>query len=297
MLLHAQDEEPPTEAQAKAIASNILELDDFKLLYPSDYIYDHAVIYNPDDHKWHMYGIQMPHTSYIHLTSDSLTASPWEKKADFTYKGLSIWAPHIIKQDGKYWMYSTAVGKELRELVLSTSKDLQSENWTHYHNNPILVRRTPAGFDGKIKDCMLYKEDGQWIMYYSVVMERTNDKDHWVVGYSTSKDLLTWSETKVAFDQNTDPGVESPFVVKRGKYYYLFLSGRPWPIGGVDVFRSESPFHWDEKHDYIKRFPKNPTKAHAMEIIQDHNGQWYMTRCGKDIGGWWIAPLTWNDGQ
>ncbi len=52
-----------------------------------------------------------------------------------------------------------------------------------------------------------------------------------IVAYRTSKDLVNWDERKVAF---TDPTMgtfggptESPFVVRRGKFYYLFNSRGP----------------------------------------------------------------------
>ena len=279
-------------------ADNFLEVGEYRLLYPSTYINDHCVIYDKDSAKWHMYGIPDGHKRFIHLTSDSLTASPWKRDKDFTYGGVEIWAPHVVRHEQKYWMFFTAIGKP-RQIALSTTEDIAAGNWTSATNNPILAQRNHDGSDGKNKDCMILRDGDQWIMYYSMVKARPHGKDQWVVGYRTSPDLLSWSEPQIAFDENPspDPGVESPFVVKRGKYYYLFLSARPWPCGGVDVFRSESPRHWDPKHDFVKRFPRDPTKAHAMEIIQDRDGKWYITRCGPKMGGWWLAPLTWNDGQ
>lgn len=279
-------------------ASRTLEVGAYKLLYPSEYINDHCVIYDADNGKWHMYGIQKGHRSFIHLTAKSLTQSPWMRETDFTYRGREIWAPHVITWNNKYWMYFTAIGTP-RQIVLSTTVDLAGGAWTHYANNPILAQLNPDGSDGKNKDCMLLRAGDQWIMYYSMVKGKVEGKDYWVVGYSTSRDLLNWSKPRIAFDEDppADPGVESPFVVHRGKYYYLFLSARPWPDGGVDVFRSESPYRWNPKQDFIKRFPKEPTKAHAMEIVQDLDGKWYITRCGPKMGGWWIAPIVWNDGQ
>ena len=102
-------------------------------------------------------------------------------------------------------------------------------------------------------------------MYYSMM----KDQKHWVVGYSISRDLINWSEPSICFDENTEePNVESPFVVKRGKYFYLFLSARPWPHGAEEVFRSESPFLWESK-DLIKSI--NPWLA--AEIVQDLDGK------------------------
>jgi beta-fructofuranosidase len=276
-----------------------LRLGDHVLLYPSDYINDHAVIYDPVDKRWHMYGIQQGQKTFIHLASDELVSS-WEKVDDFRLDGREIWAPHIIRHDKKIWMYYTRIG-EPREIVLSTCKNLGKGKWKHYRGNPVLARVNNDGSDGKNKDPMVLKVGDQWVMYQSMVKKRENDEDYWCVGYSTSDDLKTWNEARICFDEDkpNDPGVESPFVVKRGEFFYLFLSARPWHggshDGGVDVFRSESPYHWNPETDQVQRFSREETGAHAPEIIQDHNGNWYMTRCGHGKGGLWIAPLYWSD--
>jgi hypothetical protein len=140
-------------------------------------------------------------------------------------------------------------------------------------------------------------------MYCAMVKKRASDQDYWAVGCRTSIDLRNWCEPRVVFDEGKpdDPGVESPFVVKRGKHYYLFLSARPWHVpnnnGGVDVFRSQSPFFWDPVKGHVARFPKARTGSHAPEIIHDLDGKWYLTRVGHDAGGFWIAPIVWNDSQ
>ncbi len=64
----------------------------------------------------------------------------------------------------------------------------------------------------------------------------------------------------------------------------------------MDVFRSESPFHWDPERDHVARFSKEEKGSHAPEIVQDTDGQWYLTRVGLDAKGLWIAPLHWHDG-
>ena len=119
------------------------------------------------------------------------------------------------------------------------------------------------------------------------------DDKQWVVGYSTSRDLTQWEGPKICFDENTEnPGVESPFVVKRGDYYYLTLSARPtWPHGGQDIFRSKSPFLW-KPTDLVKRI--NPW--HAAEIVRDLDGKWYFSRSSGNEQDFRMAELFWNDG-
>lgn len=281
--------------------ADIVTIGTYQRLYESPYINDHCVIYDRANGMWHMFGIYGNQRRFIHLTSDSLTASPWIRaKDDYVYSpDREIWAPHMIRSGGKYWMYFTAIG-EPRQIALSTSKDLY--DWTHWTKNPILAHSNEDGSNAKCKDPMVLRHGDKWTMYYSTVKKRENDQDYWAVGCRTSTNLVDWVDPRIVFDEDkpNDPGVESPFVVKRGKHYYLFLSARPWHCpnnnGGVDVFRSETPFSWDPRSDQVARFSKEETGSHAPEIVRDLDGQWYLTRVGHDANGFWIAPLIWNDG-
>jgi len=260
--------------------------------YKMPYFNDHSIIYNSKDKKWHMYGIsKSPSIELIHLIADSLTQKGWEKEEPFVYKGKEIWAPHIIQHDNLFYMFYTSIGVP-REIRYTVSSDLNE--WSHPSSKPLLALTNEQTNNMKNKDPMVFrdKELNQWVMYYSMV----KDNKHWVVGYSTSKDLNNWSEPKICFDENTtEPNVESPFVVKRGEYYYLFLSARPWPNGAEEVFRSKTPYHW-KTEDRTRRIDP----WHAAEIVRDLDGEWYMSLCtgtsemsAKDFR---IAPFLWNDG-
>lgn len=251
--------------------------------FPGRYINDHAVIFDPARRKWHMFGIVHGETSFIHLTADSLTQAPWVESTPYRDGGAKIWAPHIIAHSGKYFMFYTRLAVP-REIVLTESADLVA--WSKLQ--VVLASAGTGGIDLKNKDPMLLRDGDRWIMYVSMLRDAT----HWVVGYSVSRDLHDWSKPVPCFDENTTmPGVESPFVVRRGDAYYLFLSARPWPYGFVEVFRSNSPISW-KVTDKVKWMD-----WHAPEILRDLNGRWYITLCGyeRERDGFSIAPLEWND--
>ncbi len=106
-----------------------------------------------------------------------------------------------------------------------------------------------------------------------------------------------WGERNIAY-QDSRKGTfggptESPFVVRRGDYYYLFIGprdGNKGPYVGTDVFRSKSPFEWryEDRVGHIN--------SHAAEVVRDKDGNWYVSACGWGLGGVYLAPLTWKDG-
>ncbi|NND07258.1 MAG: hypothetical protein HKN87_12840 [Saprospiraceae bacterium] len=84
-------------------------------------------------------------------------------------------------------------------------------------------------------------------------------------------------------------------MVKRGEYYYLFISARPWPNGGEDVFRSKTPYLW-KTMDLVKRIDP----WHALEVVRDLDGKVVFDLCTGTIeipaNDFRLAPFTWNDG-
>ena len=270
---------------SKATQDKSIELGEIITLYKIPYLNDHSIIYNNMEKKWHLYGIVSPHTSFIHLTADSLTQQGWMKGDSYTDGGAEIWAPHIIYHDNLYHMFYTKIGIP-REIHHIFSKDLYS--WSK-STSPVLALSNEFSDNLKNKDPMVFRDEEkkQWVMYYSMM----KDDKHWVVGYSTSNDLADWSEPQICFDENTEsPGVESPFVVKRGDHYFLFLSARPWPIGGEDIFRSNSPYSWNAD-DLVKRIDP----WHAAEVVRDLDGKWYLTlSSGTQATDLKMAPLYWE---
>jgi len=269
----------------KASKSKSIEVGEIITLYKTPYLNDHTIIYNPIEQKWHLYGIDDPQTSFIHLTADSLTQRGWVKGDSFMDGGEEIWAPHIIYHDNLYHMFYTRIGIP-REIHHVISKDLYK--WS-ISTEPVLALSNEYSDNLKNKDPMVFRDEEkkQWIMYYSMM----KDDKHWVVGYSTSNDLGNWSEPQICFDENTEsPGVESPFVVKRGDNYFLFLSARPWPIGGEDIFQSKTPYSWNE-YDLVKRIDP----WHAAEVVCDLDGRWYITlSSGLEEQDLKMAPLIWE---
>ncbi|MCG8306240.1 MAG: hypothetical protein MI975_02535, partial [Cytophagales bacterium] len=198
----------PPETSATTI--DTMEIGEQITIYKMPYAYDHSIIHNPKQEKWHLYGIEAGNKTFIHLTADSLTQEGWEKHEPFSFKEEEIWAPHIIEHEGVYYMYFTNIGVP-REIRLATSKDLFE--WEHYSEEPLFAWGNESNPNLKNKDPMVFRDDvnDQWIMYVTMM----KDVKHWVVGYTTSKNLVNWSDYKICFDENTEsPGVESPFVVK-----------------------------------------------------------------------------------
>ncbi|GAA5199718.1 hypothetical protein GCM10023322_75980 [Rugosimonospora acidiphila] len=257
------------------------------------YINDHTIIRGPDG-TWHLFGIthQEPanpdnEVNFAHATAPSLHG-PWTKQpfalaVDPSYGESHLWAPHVIASGGLYYMFYAGGGPDhaQSEISLAISPDLW--HWTRYNGDPLLR----DGFDAR--DPYITRIGKQWVMYYDATSQPAGGNH--VVAYRTSTDLLHWSASKFAF---TDPSTgtsggptESPFVVHYRNYYYLFIGPRGGYVG-TDVFRSRDPLHFDAS-ELVGHIA-----SHALEVVQDTDGSWWVTSAGWGQGGVWLAPLDWS---
>jgi hypothetical protein len=235
---------------------------------------------------------------FAHATAASLLQSPWKTEPfalvadEEKWQENVLWAPHIVYHEGLYFMFYTGGGDfdgGLFRMHLATSPDMKT--WIRSESNPLFIDGYHA------RDPMVLNVGDEWVMYYTANSDPAGGNH--IVAYRTSPDLVNWSDRQTAF---TDPTIgmgggptESPFVVRRGAYYYLFLSMRHGYIPGfysdTGVFRSTDPFRWSLE-DQVGEID-----AHAVEVIRDTDGQWYVSHCGWFQDGVYLAPLTWHDGQ
>lgn len=258
------------------------------------YLNDHCLIRGKDG-VWHLFGIthkepaDPDHESFfLHATAPDVKG-PWKKQApvmtvDAAFNETVVWAPHVIEHDGKYWMFYCAGGKnhEQFHIHMATSPDLT--NWSRHPANPMVV----DGYDAR--DPMALRVGNQWVLYYCAT-ETPKGGNH-VVKAVTSPDLIHWSNPRVVFrspDKGTFGGpTESPFVVARGGKYYLFTTiNTPYNNGAVYV--SADPFHFDPA-SILMNFP-----AHGAEVVQTPDNRWFVTSCGWEQGGLYVADLHWDD--
>jgi beta-fructofuranosidase len=261
------------------------------------YINDHCFILD-DEGTWHLFGIthEEPARAWdedhlAHATSKELTRFNWQKQPfalsaiEEPWKEVHLWAPHVIRHEGTYYMFYCAgdLDGTKYKIHLATSKDLY--RWTRHPENPVVVDGYHA------RDPFILREGNRWIMYYTATSDPAGGNH--VVVCQTSDDLIHWRDRRIVY---TDPSVgksggptESPFVLRRGRNYYLFIGPRG-RYANTEVFLSDNPWSWSIDNK-VGRFP-----SHAAEVVRDRDGRWYASHCGWGQGGVFLAPLYWTDG-
>ena len=130
---------------------------------------------------------------------------------------------------------------------------------------------------------MVLRDGDRWILYYTAT-ERP-DGGPFVVAAVTSHNLVSWSPRRVVFTHPRTGAfggpTESPFVVRRGPAYYLFVTDDEI----VHVYASRDPLRWSvEDHVFAYR-------GRACEVVRDETGAWFISHVGWELGGLALAPL------
>jgi len=270
---------------------------------PAKYLNDHTVVLGSDG-RWHLYSIigdkvppgQWPdYTKEINFAHASApapdgpwTTHPYAMTVDPGYFGEEhLWAPHVVEHDGVYHMFYAAgggpPGATATAINLATSTDMFE--WTRLPSGPLFRDHLSA------RDPMVIRVGEMWIMYYTAT-ETVRGGRH-VVAYRTSFDLVHWSGRRTAYadsetvESHPDSNTESPFVLQRDGWWYLFIGPRGGYLG-TDVYRSRNPLYFNES-DAAGHIP-----VHAAEVITDGDRQW-ITGAGWTENGLYLAELRWTD--
>ncbi len=270
----------------------------FKPEKHGNYINDHTVVKSLDG-KWHLFGITSfgggptNERYFAHGIGDSLN-EPLKEVGRAIDKGTLAWAPCVINKGEDYYMF---YGPSPTQLAVS----FDMVEWYGY---PVTLENEPPMAAHRDHFVLKVAED-QYLMYVVGVHDKKG-----AVSVFSSADLLKWKFQGFALTSGDDaplkPGwgaMESPFVVEKDGYYYLFITYTDCSddtYNNTLVFASKDPKNFGEYNgEKGGALPIAKLYGHASEVLQD-NGEYYITTCGwnsKDIphkGAVSIARLEWK---
>lgn len=244
------------------------------------YVNDHTFIKDHDG-NWHLFGItnlgEGPDSEryFVHAVGGpSIFDGELHEAGIVVDTGLRAWAPCVVEHENIYYMY---YGPSPTRLEVSFEL-------THWMGQEIHMAGAPPL--STHRDHMVIRlDDGRWLMFASGVKD-----GHSCISCHTSRDLLTWTFSNYALTSSGDAPLnppwgafESPYVLRRGDLYYLFLTytdGRVENYQNMLVFVSQDPFHFGDYTGGDRGAPVVAAlKSHAGEVIEE-NGAYYLTSAG-----------------
>jgi beta-fructofuranosidase len=255
---------------------------------------DHCVIKDSDG-QWHAFGITHPRTDFdeVHAgESQSFHAvAPKGNLKDVLIEGAwkdqpkvlpvstrpdeieAHHAPYIVRQEGLYRMLYGPT--PLRSALSQDLYDWEPQG---------VLLDAPAGRDPSVI---------VWDGAYHIMVCGQNE-----VLMARSQDLVTCTAARRILNMPDGIAPESPSIVRYNGNFYLFVCGwdGKWDRQDLNgayqhltyVYQSDDPYVFDAEREVAR------LDAHAPEIVQDEEGNWYISSAQWPYRGVSIAPLVWE---
>lgn len=167
-------------------------------------------------------------TAFRNAGSVFPSGAPWTT----TYTGGSrnLWAPDLSYRNGQYYLYYSAstFGSNRSAIFLATSPSGNSGTWTN--QGLVIESRTSDNFNAIDPDLVVDDQGRWWLSFGSF----------WSGIKMIALDPATGKRSGSAFHSIAGRGggaIEAPNIVKRGSYYYLFVSFDRCCQGAASTYR------------------------------------------------------------
>jgi len=266
------------------------------------YVNDHTLVQGPDG-TWHLFGIfhrepmgDDTEVELIHAIAGEPDPQRWGPgsfepapapytialRADRAIGETHAWAPHVVAENGRYWMVYQGGGTDdyHASIRLAESDDLY--RWTRVTSVPLFEDFCEA------RDPMLLRRDGAWALFYTRCDGIPRKASG--VAFRISHDLATWSEPTMAMTlaapaTSNSAYTESPFVFEQGGFFYLSVTAYPEGWDRTTLYRSRTPYSFPDT-------PFSYLRAHAAEWVFTRGGaRAYVTHAGPGQRGVWLSRV------
>lgn len=245
---------------------------------------DFAILRSADG-KWHCISCirgtsHFGQRLFFRWEADHLTDVDWSPRGIFEVprgrRGkppvtTSVQAPHPFEHDGKYYLFYNS----------GAARCMVSDDGRRWE--PHVDVRGSQVFFRMGRDVCVFRdtERARWIAYYCGTVTRGDERRGAMVARTAPSPEGPWSEEEIAVRTAGNP--ESPFVIRRGGWYYLWQQ--------MSVYRSDDPLDFDDAELIAHMTGIWYGGKWAPEVIE-HDGQHYIAGYGRGIH---VARLRWRE--
>ncbi|MFI9643970.1 family 43 glycosylhydrolase [Micromonospora sp. NPDC051925] len=182
-----------------------------------------------------------------------------------TYTGgaRNLWAPDLSYRNGRYYLYYSAstFGSNRSAIFLATSTTGASGSWTN--EGLVVESRTSDNFNA-IDPNLMVDDQGRWWLSFGSFWSGVKSIQ---IDPSTGRRLGTSMQSLA----NYSPGIEAPVMVKRGAWYYLYVSFDRCCQGASSTYRVMVGRSASPTGPFVDRAGKDMLSGGATQVLASHD--------------------------
>jgi arabinan endo-1,5-alpha-L-arabinosidase len=187
--------------------------------------------------------------------------APWTTA--YTGGGRSLWAPDLSYHNGQYYLYYAAstFGSNHSAIFLATSPSGNSGSWT---NRGLVVESRSSDNFNAIDPNLVVDEAGRWWLDFGSFWSGIK-----LIQLNAATGLRQGS-SMTAIAGRGGGAIEAPFIVKRGQYYYQYVSFDLCCRGAASTYRVMVGRSTSVTGPYADRNGVPMTSGGGTEILAGH---------------------------
>ncbi|MET7426530.1 arabinan endo-1,5-alpha-L-arabinosidase [Dactylosporangium sp. NPDC005555] len=174
----------------------------------------------------------------------------------------NLWAPDLSYRNGRYYLYYSAstFGSNRSAIFLATSTTGASGSWTN--QGLVIESRTSDTFNA-IDPSLLVDDQGRWWLTFG---------SFWTGVKLIPLDPATGKRSGTAMHglASYGPGIEAPTIVKRGAWYYLYVSFDRCCQGASSTYRVMVGRAADPAGPYVDRAGRGMSAGGGTQVLASH---------------------------
>ena len=181
----------------------------------------------------------------------------------YTAGSRNLWAPDLSYLNGRYWMYYSAstFGSNRSAIFLATSTTGDAGTWT---NAGLVVESRTSDTFNAIDPNLVVDSAGRWWLSFGSFWSGIK-----MVAINPSTGLRADS-TMLSIAGRNGGAIEAPFIVRRGSYYYLWVSFDRCCAGAASTYRVMVGRSTSVTGPYVDRNGAAMTAGGGTQVLAGH---------------------------
>ncbi|WFE35192.1 family 43 glycosylhydrolase [Micromonospora sp. WMMD975] len=186
--------------------------------------------------------------------------APWT--TTYTGGARNLWAPDLSYRNGRYHLYYSAstFGSNRSAIFLATSATGASGSWTN--EGLVIESRTSDTFNA-IDPNLFVDDQGRWWLTFGSFWSGIKMIQ---IDPSTGRRLGNAMHSLAAYG----PGIEAPVLVKRGSWYYLYVSFDRCCQGAASTYRVMVGRSASPTGPFVDRTGRDMLSGGGTQILASH---------------------------